>query len=150
MLTHHLETHKSEEPELVGLIETSLYVDDLICGAEDEAQAFEYYSKSKTMLDNAGMNLRKWNSNSGKLMRRIESAESSLQGNHIQFPNTSRISEEEETYAKSTANIPDCREGEYLSKLLGLLWNTQTNQFMFDFTKLTEYMAVFQPTVDHF
>ena len=60
VLSHHLETHRPEEPELVELIETSLYVDDLICGAEDEAQAFECYSKSKTMLANAGMNLKFW------------------------------------------------------------------------------------------
>ena len=35
VISHHLENYKSEEPELVELIETSLYVDDLICGAGD-------------------------------------------------------------------------------------------------------------------
>ena len=51
VLSHHLEMYKTEEPELVALIESSLYVDDLICEAEDEAQAFKCYSKSKNILE---------------------------------------------------------------------------------------------------
>ena len=47
VLSHHLETYKNEEPELVILIESSLYVDDLICGAEDETKAFECYSSQR-------------------------------------------------------------------------------------------------------
>ena len=46
VLLHHPETYKTEEPELVALIESSLYADDLICGAEDEAKAYKCYSKS--------------------------------------------------------------------------------------------------------
>ena len=80
VLSHCLETYKTEKPELVALIESSLYVDDLICEAEDEAQAFKCYSKSKNILAKAGMNLRKWNSNSSELMNRIQIVESSLQG----------------------------------------------------------------------
>ena len=138
VLSHHLEMHKTEEPELVALIESSLYVDDLICGAEDEAQAFKCYSKSKNILAKAGMNLGKWNSNSTELMKRIPIAESSLQRISIESPSTSVISEEE-TYAKSTTNLQNCKEGESVSKLLGFLWNTQTDQFIFDFIELTEY-----------
>ena len=59
VLSHHLETYNTEEPKLVAPIESSLYVDDLICGAEDDAQAFKCYSKSKNILAKAGMNLTK-------------------------------------------------------------------------------------------
>ena len=141
VLSHHLETYKNEEPKLVTLIESSLYVDDRICGAGDVTKAFECYSKSNTMLSKAGMNLRKWNSNSSELMKRIQTAESLFQRNSIETPSTSAISEEEETYAKSTTSTQDCKEGESLSKLLGLPWNTQTDQFMFEFTELTEYIC---------
>ena len=58
------------------------------------------------------MNLRKWNSNTSELMKRIQTVKSSLQGNSIESPSTSAISEEEETYAKSTTNTQDCKEGE--------------------------------------
>ena len=75
-------------------------------------------------------------------MRRMQTAESSLQGNCIESPTTSRISEEE-TYVKLTTSTQDCMEGEFPRErvyILGLFWNTQTNEFMFDFTKLTEYI----------
>ena len=85
------------------------------------------------------MNLRKWNSNSSELMKRIQTAESSLQGISIELPSTSAIFEEEETYAKLITIPQNCKEGESVSKLLGLLWNIQTDQFIFDFTEFTEY-----------
>lgn len=44
-------------------------------------------------------------------MRRMQTAESSLQGNCIESPTTSRISEEE-TYVKLTTSTQDCTEGE--------------------------------------
>ena len=59
VILHHLEQYISEEPELIKLIESSLYVNDLVCSAEDEDKAFECYTKSKTILSKAGMNKRK-------------------------------------------------------------------------------------------
>ena len=49
-----------------------MVTDDLICGAEDEAQAFECHFKSKNILAKAGMNQRKWNSHSNGLVKRIQ------------------------------------------------------------------------------
>ena len=40
VISHHLMQYKPEDPELVGLIENLLYVDDLVCGSENQEQAF--------------------------------------------------------------------------------------------------------------
>ena len=139
VISHHLEQYHSEEPELVKLIESSLYVDDLVCGAEDEDKAFEYYTKSKAILFKAGMNLRKWNSNSNKLMKRIQSNESLPPSSHVVTTSKVTVTEEEESYAKSTTSGQSCIEGASISKLFGLLWDSQTDHFTFDFTELIEY-----------
>ena len=38
-------------------------MDDLITGTNDVEQAFELYQNLKRILNKAGLNLRKWNSN---------------------------------------------------------------------------------------
>ena len=66
-------------------------------------------------------------------MKRIQPAESSRQENSIESPSISAISEEEETYVKLTSNPQDCKESLFQNYLF--FWNTQTDHFMFDFTK---------------
>jgi len=42
-ITHHLQTHKNQSPEIVETIKSSLYVDDFVSGAEDEEKVFIIY-----------------------------------------------------------------------------------------------------------
>ena len=91
------------------------------------------------MLLKAEMNLRKWNSNSIELMRRIQVAESTSEGTCVQVPTEPAITEEEESYAKSVFSVQSCTEGLSLTKLLGLLWDIQADHFTFEFSKLEEY-----------
>lgn len=120
VISHHLEQYRSGNPKLVELIESSLYVNDLVCGAEDEDQAFELYTKSKLILCKAGMNLRKWNSNSKMLIERIQSVENSLHNNQAVSSSEVTVTEEETSFAKSTT----CGQGHVESgsnlSLLGL------------------------------
>ena len=62
-IKHHLELYKRSEPELVELIEKSLYVDDLVSGELNEEKAYEIYEKSKKIMSEGGFNLRKWHTN---------------------------------------------------------------------------------------
>lgn len=81
----------------------------------------------------------------------MQTAESLLQGNCIESPTTSRISEEE-TYVKLTTSTQDCNEGEFPGGrvyVLGLFWNTQTDESMFDFTELTEYIQCLSANHSH-
>ena len=79
-------------------------------------------------------------------MKRIQPAESSRQGNSIESPSTSAISEEEETYIKLTSNPQDCKERKSLSKLLVFLEHSNWSLHVWFYW----IHAAFQPTVDHF
>ena len=75
ILAHHLNSYTDLYPELIKMIEESLYVDDLISGGENESKAFEIYQSSKCILAEGSFNLRKWHSNSRELLDRIHQAE---------------------------------------------------------------------------
>ena len=74
-IVHHLDSYKDVHPELVKQIEDSLYVDDLVTGAEDDAKAFDVYQTSKKVMAAGSFNLRKWHSNSPKLLEKINGME---------------------------------------------------------------------------
>ena len=93
------------------------------------------------------MNLRKWNSNSSELMKRIQIVDSSLQGISIELPSTSAISEEEETYPKLTTNPQDCKEGSLFQNYL-VFFGTLSS-YLILLNSLSIHTA-FQPTADHF
>ena len=42
-MTHHLDAHRDSRAELVELIKKSLYVDDLLTGADNVQEGFELY-----------------------------------------------------------------------------------------------------------
>ena len=99
VIAHHLEKHREQHPKLIQKLESSLYVDDLVAGADDVQDAFRFYIDSKSLMSAAGMNLRKWNSNSVELLNLIE-------GDNVQSLETKtddiQVSEEDESYAKAT------------------------------------------------
>jgi len=49
-IRYHLEKYMSDHPGLVIQILQSLYVDDLVCGASSEREAYELFRKSKEIL----------------------------------------------------------------------------------------------------
>ena len=69
--------YKQSELEMAALLEKSLYVDDLLSGAENHEKILEIYHKSKKIMASRGFNLRKWNLNSQTLLKSIEACESS-------------------------------------------------------------------------
>ena len=65
-IRHHLDAQLSEEfyMELIKRLKNSLYVDDLVTGEANNNKVLELYSKSKSIMQRGGFNLRKWNTNS--------------------------------------------------------------------------------------
>ena len=136
VIFHHLESYKDKYPNLVQLMENCLYVDDLVTGTDTIEQGFELYQKAKQIMKDAGLNLRKWNSNSQELLERIRKAEDTTKStnsvNNLQL----KVSEEEESYSKSTINtITNVK----FSKLLGVIWDSYSDKLLFDFSNITEY-----------
>ena len=62
VLKHHLGKYLSEEP-LIPETQENLLVDNLVTGCSTEAEAFEFFKRSRSIFRNAAMNLRDWSSN---------------------------------------------------------------------------------------
>ena len=77
-LTHHLDAHRDSHAELVELTKKSLYVDDLLTGADNVQEGFELYQDSKELMAKGAFNLRKWNSISHELLQLINKKEESV------------------------------------------------------------------------
>lgn len=63
-LIKHFEKFKAHDPVFVNKVLSSLHVDDLISGADDESSATNFYLNCKGKLAEGNFNLRKFNSNS--------------------------------------------------------------------------------------
>ena len=99
----------SEEfkPHFIELLKKSLYVDDLVIGEGDEAKALELFSKSKSLMQRGGFNLRKWKTNSKIVQETINGMNDSA--NPITEPgSTKTITEEDESYGKDYERNSNC------------------------------------------
>ena len=63
------------DPEFVYKVLKSLYVDDLNSGSSNVTEGYELYEKTKSIMLKAGMNMRKWRTNSWELMEMTEANE---------------------------------------------------------------------------
>ena len=142
-LTHHLDAHRDSHAELVELTKKSLYVDDLLTGADNVQEGFELYQDSKELMAKGAFNLRKWNSNSNELLQLINNKEESVAQTKTEKSN-SLVEEEDESFIKST--VGPTRTADTLVKTLGVCWNTATDEISFDFTMLIESANTMQAT----
>ena len=76
VVKHHLQKYSVSHPVLVNEIENSLYADDFSGGGKDDEDASTVATESKKIFKDAGMNLRKWRSNSKEVMKIIAAEES--------------------------------------------------------------------------
>ncbi|GFR30868.1 integrase catalytic domain-containing protein [Trichonephila clavata] len=69
-IKYHIEKYREQYPAATEVLDTCLYVDDLISGAENISQALKLPKDADTIImKNAIMMLRKWNSNNQTPMR---------------------------------------------------------------------------------
>ena len=110
------------DQEFVSRFLKTLYMDDNINGGEDVDDAFLCYKKSKYLMETAGFLLRKWCSNDKNVMKLIKAAE---------------------------AGDSDDVAGSILSKItsvLGLQWDTEADEIIFDFVKIIHTMHLNEAT----
>ncbi|GFY24394.1 integrase catalytic domain-containing protein [Trichonephila clavipes] len=62
-IKHHIENYREQYPAATEMLDTCLYVDDVISGADDISQALKVSKDAETIMKNASRKLRKWNSN---------------------------------------------------------------------------------------
>ena len=131
---YHLEKFSSVYPALVSRILQSLYVDDLVCGADNENDAHELFEVSRKILKSGSFNLRKFATNSPQLQVVIDKVEGVQQ-----------FDDPEETYTKSTVG-PQCTPRPGGQKVLGIQWDIQSDCFMFNFDEVASLAKNAEPT----
>ena len=110
-------------------------MDDLITGTDSVESAFQVYSKSKQIMKEAGLNLRKWKTNSSELLNRIEEVEASQDAltNEV----VSKIAEEDQSCVENSTSL---LKPEMCGKLLGVIWDNQSDELLVNLSELSDYV----------
>ena len=136
-IKHHLEKFLASHPETVTSILHSIYVDDVVFGAEDEEGAYKLYHESKEIMREGSFNLRKFTTSCPSLQARIDQEEG--------LDATTRSSDSLETFAKTTLGGNPPEKGSE-QKILGVSWNTHSDSLVFDVRELVERAVKLEPT----
>ncbi|GFS67362.1 integrase catalytic domain-containing protein [Trichonephila clavipes] len=117
-LKHHFNKYREQYPHTFELLNSSIYVDDLICGQNDVPDALRTTLECLQIFSDAGMLLRKWRSNSKQLNLLWQQ-----EGVKTEFSETSAI---------------DLRPP---TKVLGLAWEPENDLIYFDPKDLLKFMS---------
>ncbi|XP_060756589.1 uncharacterized protein LOC132867628 [Neoarius graeffei] len=110
----HIKQYETEQPKTVEALRECLYVDDFIASASNVDEALSVTTKAKEILSHAGMNLCKWITNSPEL--RAKWTEGGM---------------EHTTETATCGNV---------LKVLGLVWRSEKDDFVFDLKGLLDIM----------
>ena len=132
-IKHHVERFASDDPQLVSLFLQSIYVDDIVFGADSEEDAYELYSRSKHMLKEGSFNLRKFATNVLSLQQKIDQEEELTATEHVaKDQHTGQL---DESYAQATLGARQpAKTG--IQKVLGIHWNLESDDLLFDFNDI--------------
>ena len=111
--------------ELIERLKNSLYVDDLVTGEANNDKVLDLYSKSKSIMQRGGFNLRKWNTNSTVVGEAINRSTEGVTPPSVS-EGAKSVTEEDESYAKAKTGPPvnDHQTADRnIVKVLGSIWN---------------------------
>ncbi|GFS93208.1 integrase catalytic domain-containing protein [Trichonephila clavipes] len=117
-LKHHFKKYREQYPHTFELLNSSIYVDDLICGQNDVPDALRTTLECLQIFSDAGMLLRKWRSNSKQL--------------NLLWQQEGVKTESSET------SVIDLRPP---TKVLGLAWDPENDLIYFDPKDLLKFMS---------
>ncbi|XP_075551709.1 uncharacterized protein LOC142585071 [Dermacentor variabilis] len=75
---HHLDI-ACEDKALASILKKSFYVDDLVVGAETFEDGLSIYERSKAIMRDAGMSLRKWKTDNQQLQNIFDNQEEQVE-----------------------------------------------------------------------
>ena len=133
----HLEKYLETNESLVRRLLCSTYVDDIITGGHTEEEAFKVYAESKKIFREGGFNLRKFLTNSKHLQEQINLQEKPKINSLLQ--------QNEPTYSEATLGVSQAPKFEE-HKVLGVPWNSESDQLIFDITNLAKLAIDLHPT----
>ena len=138
-LKKHVEGYTSKHGEVCNKILNSLYADDINTGAHTVEETIELYRKAKQIMKEGGFNLRKWRSNSDKVVKEIMNNSADVNKVMRESP---LLEEEDETYAKVTTKKLSTAACE--DKILGIPWKSDTDELILKLSHLKQ-ITVNQP-----
>jgi hypothetical protein len=112
VVMQHIEKFVEQFPKAVNLLKKGLYCDDLLSGADSEDEAIELREQIQFIMNKASMNMRKWLSNSKKVMQSIPSENQAK---------TAQVIIKEQDF-DNNVDMP---------KTLGICWDPSTDSFNF-------------------
>ena len=133
----HLEKYLETNGGLVRQLLHSTYVDDIVSSGHMEDEAFDLYAASKKIFHEGGFNLRKFWTNSKYLQEKIDLQESQDSNNPTLWYKP--------TFTEATLGVsqfPKIAE----HRVLGVPWNPDTDQLIFDVTDLARAALDLHPT----
>lgn len=131
----HLDQYESTHQETVSKIRESIYVDDVIMGAQSESEALKLYEESKAIFSNGGFNLQKFTTNCRALQEKIDAMEQ-----------CKKLMGEDESYTQSTlgCELTPLLRGEH--KILGIIWDVDTDALIFNVKPILSEASRMEPT----
>lgn len=145
-VNHHIKGFRDTDAAFTDKFLSSIYVDDLVSGAEDVNSAYKFYLKSKVRLSLAGFNLREFVTNSNELRDLIQKNELAISGRAKPMPvkdsqdDEVKHTEEDQSYTKSSLGV---KLGE---KILGVQWVVNEDEFLFDLNEVSTVLENSSPT----
>ena len=146
VINEHLSKFENSNPDVVKLLKNQLFVDDLAGGANSVEEAFEIFESSKEIMKRGGFNLRKGKSNSPDLMKLIRNDETKSKTDSKTDEISMPVREDDESFAKKTLGPQTVDEVNDKAKVLGLNWDTKSDEFYFDFQELIKFANTLPPT----
>ena len=118
-IAQHLRLFEGTHLNTVQRVKESIYVDDVVMGANSVHEAFTLYKESKEIFSKGGFNLRKFVSNCHEIQDLIETAEH--EGNVTS-----------ESYAQfMLSGVTGSLKSEQ-QKVLGVLWSRDSDELVID------------------
>ena len=134
-IRHHMNRFVGSAVEsVVEKILDDLYVDDLISGCDSVEEGKCFYERTKDIMSGAGFDLRKWTSNSPVLSKFISDRE------NIRIKKSSGVDDVSYFNAMSSAH------NDKHAAVLGILWDTTTDEFVFNFSDLISKCCAMKQT----
>ena len=139
-IRHHVEKYSETHPEVVEIL-SRLYADDLSCGTDNPSKALEIYKSCKDLMKQGGFNLRKWNSNDKTLLKEINIMEGKNEIKNV--ISKGKVDEDDQTYTQYAIGTPQSKGS---SKVLGVSWDSYSDQLTFDVTGIGEFAKTIPAT----
>ena len=134
-IRHHVSKYAEESPEVVKVL-SKLYADDLSCSVKSSDEALAIYKRAKSIMQEGGFNLRKWQSNDKSTLDEIVKLEQQ-QGNLKPHENNKNVvKEDDQTYSEFAIGSPSASG---YSKVLGINWDSHSDTFVYDLSNIVEF-----------